>query len=105
MWFLGLDGVIYLYYLLLILRRPGEESDGEPYMDTSSEGSSESEADQLRERMAALGTTSSMGQEGFLSDDSDACNPAILPVFEYLERDPPYGREPLADKASLVSSS
>ncbi|XP_008797408.2 uncharacterized protein LOC103712618 [Phoenix dactylifera] len=86
------------------LRRPGEESDGEPYMDTSSEGSSESEADQLRERMASLGTTSSMGQEGFLSNDSEACNPAILPVFEYLERDPPYGREPLADKISVLAS-
>ncbi|XP_073100370.1 uncharacterized protein [Elaeis guineensis] len=88
----------------LRLRRPGEESDGEPYMDTSSEDSGESEADQLRERMASLGTTSSMGQEGFLSDDSEACNPAILPVFEYLERDPPYGREPLADKISILAS-
>ncbi|XP_073106673.1 uncharacterized protein [Elaeis guineensis] len=89
----------------LRLRRPGEESDGEPYLDTSSEGSSESEADRLRERMASLGTTSHVGQEGSLSDDSEACNPAILPVFEYLERDPPYGREPLADKISILAST
>ncbi|XP_038974100.1 uncharacterized protein LOC103718163 isoform X3 [Phoenix dactylifera] len=88
----------------LRLRRPGEESDGEPYLDTSSEDSSESEADRLRERMASLGTTSHLGQEGFLSDDGEACNPAILPVFEYLERDPPYGREPLADKISILAS-
>ncbi|XP_008805077.2 uncharacterized protein LOC103718163 isoform X2 [Phoenix dactylifera] len=69
-----------------------------------SEDSSESEADRLRERMASLGTTSHLGQEGFLSDDGEACNPAILPVFEYLERDPPYGREPLADKISILAS-
>lgn len=97
--------VIYLYYLFLALRRPGEESDGEPYLDTSSEGSSESEADRLRERLASLGTTSHVGQEGCLSDDGEACNPAVLLVFEYLERDPPYGREPLTDKASLVFTS
>ncbi|XP_020101025.1 proline-rich receptor-like protein kinase PERK9 [Ananas comosus] len=83
-------------------RRLGEESDGELYMDTSSESSSESEADRLRERGATMGTT--IGQGGFLSDDGEACTAPLLPIFEYLERDPPYGREPLADKISILAS-
>lgn len=37
-------------------------------------------------------------QEGFSSDDSENGNPQDL-LFEYLEQDPPYSREPLADKA------
>lgn len=91
---------IFKLTLLLILRRLGEESDGELYMDTSSESSSECEADRLRERGATMGTT--IGQGGFLSDDGEACTAPLLPIFEYLERDPPYGREPLADKASYL---
>jgi len=36
-------------------------------------------------------------QEGFSSDDSETGNPQDL-LFEYFEQDPPYSREPLADK-------
>lgn len=39
-------------------------------------------------------------QEGFSSDDSEMGNPQDLLIFEYFEQDPPYSREPLADKAS-----
>ncbi|KAJ0978586.1 hypothetical protein J5N97_014060 [Dioscorea zingiberensis] len=81
---------------ILRSRRPDEESDGDICQDTSSEGS-EDEADQnLRQRSGCL-----VGQEGFLSDDAEVCNQVEQPIFEYFERDSPYGRVPLADKASL----
>lgn len=75
---------------LLILRRPGNGSDGEPYLDTSSEGSSGSEGERLARDRPSVGTSTSSGRE--------ASGSSILPIFEYLESDPPYGREPLADK-------
>lgn len=38
-------------------------------------------------------------QEGFSSsDESDSANSHGSLIFEYLEKDPPYSREPLADK-------
>ncbi|XP_054810350.1 uncharacterized protein LOC129311889 [Prosopis cineraria] len=37
-------------------------------------------------------------QDGFSSDDGESVNPQGCLIFEYLERDPPYSREPLADK-------
>lgn len=39
-------------------------------------------------------------QEGFSSDESETGNPQDL-LFEYFDQEPPYGREPLADKASV----
>ena len=93
---------IPLYWLCFYWRPPGEESDGDICQDTSSDGSSESETERLiigiRE---SLNNTSHVGQEGFSSDDSETSNQIQLPIFEYLERDPPYGRQPLADKVSL----
>lgn len=41
-------------------------------------------------------------QEGFLSDEGESGNLQGDLLFEYLEHDPPYGREPLTDKASSV---
>lgn len=38
-------------------------------------------------------------QEEFSSDDSETGSPQDL-LFEYFDQDPPYSREPLADKAS-----
>jgi hypothetical protein len=35
------------------------------------------------------------------SDDGEAYVSASFPIFEHLERDPPYGREPLTDKVSF----
>ena len=43
-------------------------------------------------------------QEDFSSDDSESGNSRGCLLFEYLEHDPPNGREPLADKASLPLS-
>lgn len=40
-------------------------------------------------------------QEGFSSDDSDSVSTHGCLLFEYLERNQPWGREPLTDKVSL----
>ncbi|KAF0905474.1 hypothetical protein E2562_004440 [Oryza meyeriana var. granulata] len=75
------------------VRHPWEESDEES-MDTSSESSSGTDADQLR------------GLEigGFQREDGESHLPSTRPLFEYLEKDPPYGREPLTDKVSILAS-
>ncbi|XP_058082840.1 uncharacterized protein LOC131230846 [Magnolia sinica] len=65
-------------------RRPGEESDGESCRDTSSDGS-----DLEVDRSKHHGEISSAARGH--------------PVFEYLERDPPYSREPLSDKISFLA--
>ncbi|KAJ0978541.1 hypothetical protein J5N97_014015 [Dioscorea zingiberensis] len=83
---------------ILRSRQPDEESDGDICQDTSSEGT-EDEADQnLRQRSGCL-----VGQEGFLSDDAEVCNQVEQAIFEYFERDSPYGRVPLADKISSLA--
>ncbi|XP_031499738.1 uncharacterized protein LOC116264006 [Nymphaea colorata] len=99
-------------------RRPGEDSDGDYYRDSSSDGSSDCEYERgmkytrehlkrhhpgmeasLRIDRLSLMQNNASFQEGFSSDDSDVANsqsPCLL--FEFLEQDPPYSREPLADK-------
>ena len=66
-------------------------------MDTSSEGSSETDVDRLR---GSLEATCRL-EGGFQRDDAEMHSPSTRPIFEYLETDPPFGREPLTDKASL----
>lgn len=79
-------------------------SDRDRFPDTSSDSSCGSEVDQVQERITSLGTINHNVQGDFVGDSGDACTPATRPVFEYLERDPPYGREPLADKISVLAS-
>ncbi|KAJ6803371.1 uncharacterized protein M6B38_313995 [Iris pallida] len=97
----------------------GEDSDGDCYRDSSSDGSSDSELDRGLKYardwdLSHLANTSAIGmdrlslrenhaalQEGFSSDDSDSGSSQGHLLFQYLERDPPYSREPLADKANL----
>lgn len=76
-------------------RRPGEDSDS----DLSSDGISDYEA--AERGFKYLRDHQITGQEGFSSsDESDSANPRGSLIFEYLEKDPPYSREPLADKIS-----
>ncbi|KAK2968992.1 hypothetical protein RJ640_021909, partial [Escallonia rubra] len=100
-------------------RRPGEDSDGEYFRDSSSDGSSDSEHERARVnlsreqrsyhhqpseiplRMDQLSLRDQ--QEGFSSDEGESRNSQGCLLFEYLERDPPYSREPLADKISDLS--
>ncbi|XP_073139769.1 uncharacterized protein [Henckelia pumila] len=99
-------------------RRPGEESDGEYFRDSSSDGSSDGEQDrgclscpkephnyhfQIHDdpcnvEMLSLGAQNMAFQEGFSSDEGESGSSQGCLLFEYLERDPPYCREPLANK-------
>ncbi|RWW64536.1 hypothetical protein BHE74_00028244 [Ensete ventricosum] len=82
-----------------LFRCSAEGSDGNNYLDTSSEGSSGSEDNHIRETTSSLGATGHIGRGGYVNDKNDVCPKPTLPVFEYFEKDPPYGREPLADKS------
>lgn len=102
----------------LIIRRPGEESD-ESSRETSSDGSSDCE---IERRVSSLGMWSqqelavstlremkglslrSKPSNGSSSNEGESSSfPGVL-VFEYLEHDAPYSREPLADKISILAS-
>jgi hypothetical protein len=69
-------------------------------MDTSSESSIENDFDRLR--VSSMEAKHRLENGGLQSDDGEAyASSSGFPIFEYLERDPPYGREPLTDKASF----
>jgi len=101
-----------------LVRYIGEDSDVDYYRDSSSDGSSDSEfgrrnKDSITQKsnQYRTGDTSLQmsrlsvldkhfaAQEGFSSDESETGNPQDL-LFEYFDQDPPYSREPLADKVS-----
>ncbi|XP_030455491.1 uncharacterized protein LOC115676669 [Syzygium oleosum] len=98
-------------------RSAGEDSDVDCYRDSSSsDGSSDYElgkgmlsrnlqhydhpANVVSSRIGRLSMSDeqSSGMEGFSSDDGDTGISRGCLLFEYMERDPPYSREPLADK-------
>ncbi|KAL3830871.1 hypothetical protein ACJIZ3_019673 [Penstemon smallii] len=100
------------------LRRPGEESDGEYFRDSSSDGSSDSDQDRdglnySKEHLNYHETSDSslrveqriVFQEGFSSDEGEPGSSQGCLLFEYLARDQPYSREPLADKISDLARS
>ncbi|OIW16024.1 hypothetical protein TanjilG_04559 [Lupinus angustifolius] len=96
-------------------RYTSEDSDGDYFKDSSSDGSSDYEfrirnghftpqrsqyrTGNVSSQMSRLSMhdKNNKVQEGFSSDDSEAGNPQYL-LFEYFDQDPPYSREPLADK-------
>lgn len=88
-------------------RRPGEESDSD-FRDSSSDGSSDCEPERgmsysreqisLRMDRMSLRDQHAGLQEDFSGDEGESLNAQGRLIFEYLERDPPYSREPLADK-------
>lgn len=92
-------------------RRRGAESDAESSKETSSDGSSNCGAenktktalqDEWIQDISALGSQRALQMNGpsaeSSSDESDSCYRHGQLVFEYLERDPPFCREPLTDK-------
>lgn len=84
-------------------RRAGEENEVESFHDYSSDVSSECEAERaVRKRRDSSTTISHEDQHGLVGDENGVCKQTMLPVFEYLEHNPPYGREPLADKVSTL---
>ncbi|KAL2904798.1 DNA-directed RNA polymerase subunit beta' [Bienertia sinuspersici] len=105
-------------------RRTSEDSDADFYSrDSSSDGSSDSERDRglacsrgqrnhyshpsdislKMDRLLLRDQHGTVSQEGFSSDEGDSGTPQGCLLFEYLEHDAPYGREPLADKASSIA--
>uniref|UniRef100_A0A0D9ZFB7 Uncharacterized protein n=1 Tax=Oryza glumipatula TaxID=40148 RepID=A0A0D9ZFB7_9ORYZ len=82
-------------------RRLGDESDGE-YLDASSESSSETDVDRLR--VSSVEATHGMANGSLRTDDADGYASASSPIFQYMERDPPFCREPLTDKVSILAS-
>jgi hypothetical protein len=107
---------ILIYYFLFFHRQLGEDSDSD-FRDSSSDGSSDCEpvrgyweqrnlphlSDEVSHWMGRLSVRNqhALPQDGFSSDDGESVNSQGYLLFEYLERDPPYGREPLADKVCL----
>lgn len=102
-------------------RRPGEYSDLE-FRDSSSDGSSDYEHDrnctgysreqrsynhptgevlQRVERLSLRDQNIAL-QEEFSSDEGESGKAQDFLLFEYLERDPPFGREPLANKVGTA---
>ncbi|KAM7279796.1 hypothetical protein ACFE04_006930 [Oxalis oulophora] len=91
-------------------RRIGEDSDGDSFRDSSSDGSSDYEFDKNRTYSKKLRGFHNLTDEltnetddmslsnDENSDDSETGNARGCLLFEYLEYDPPYSREPLANK-------
>lgn len=96
-------------------RRPGEESDVESSRETGSAGSSDCEAERRAksvvdgsnlinlnsERMNGLSLRDKSVMSSS-SDEAEMSSSSGAPLFEFLEREPPYNRKPLTDKASSL---
>ncbi|XP_025796149.1 uncharacterized protein LOC112876285 isoform X3 [Panicum hallii] len=67
----------------------------------NSESSIENDVDRLR--VSAVEATHRLENGGLQSDDGEPAASSSFPMFEYLEKDPPYGREPLTDKVSTLA--
>ncbi|XWS34995.1 hypothetical protein CRYUN_Cryun21dG0086400 [Craigia yunnanensis] len=87
-------------------RQPGEDSDSD-FRDSSSDGGSDCEPERanvfrdkrnqrLANEMSLRMDRLSVGDQRILQGES--VNSRGCLIFEYFERDPPYSREPLADK-------
>ncbi|CAI9767840.1 unnamed protein product [Fraxinus pennsylvanica] len=103
------------------LRRPGEESDAESSMETSSASSSDCEADRRsksivdgsRNLQNLMNSNSQRLNKLVLrdksvisssSDEAEIPNSSGLLLFEYLEQEQPHNRRPLTDKISVLAS-
>ncbi|PQQ16593.1 uncharacterized protein Pyn_26458 [Prunus yedoensis var. nudiflora] len=104
------------------IRRPGDESDAESSRETSSDGSSDYGTErglngapysalswQNVTDVNAHGWNRALPRNkpfnGSSSDESgEVCNPPGQLIFQYMEHDQPFGREPLADKISVLAS-
>ncbi|XP_050373203.1 uncharacterized protein LOC126790881 [Argentina anserina] len=103
------------------IRRHGDDSDAESSRETSSDGSSDCGAErrtngvvdktwswQSTADVNGLGCNRVLPRDkpltGSSSDESEICNPPGQLVFQYMEHDQPFGREPLADKIQVLAS-
>ncbi|XP_062212923.1 uncharacterized protein LOC133913717 isoform X2 [Phragmites australis] len=72
-----------------------------PASRTSSESSSENDVDRLR--ASSVEAPHRLENGGLRSDDGEAYASSSSPIFEYMEKDPPYSREPLTDKVLTLA--
>lgn len=91
-------------------KRPGGESDADSSREASSDSSSEyGTGTRGSKTPCALASNQSFSRlslknMGSNVDESERTNPPGLLLFEYLEQDTPYTREPLADKIAVLAS-
>ncbi|XP_022741553.1 uncharacterized protein LOC111293090 [Durio zibethinus] len=103
-------------------RRPSGESDAESSRETSSDGSnsdcgigrrannvvqeawSQMEIADANIKRLSRPSLRNRPLGGSSSDESDICSHPGQLIFEYLEHDQPFSREPLADKISVLAS-
>lgn len=93
-----------IYFFLPSDRTFGEESDADSFKDSSSDGSVEWEAGGKINGDRQSRKLLSMRERLLTIDEGKIRNPPGLLMFEYFEQNPPYSREPLADKISLLST-
>lgn len=98
--------IFWNFFFVFSCRYLNEGSDGDNAPETSSDVSNESDNDNDNER--SIGRTTQClaqnictDQEMLSSDDCDSSNQEPPPVFQYMEHDAPYGRQPLADMVCL----
>lgn len=98
-------------------RRPGEESDANSSRETSTDGDSECGTYRVANDTQGSWSQKNTSGQGYRKhagrnnpstessvDGDDISNPPGLLIFEYFERELPFHREPLADKASNLVS-
>lgn len=83
-------------------RRPGDGSDSD-FRDSSSDASTDSESERVTAGVDHI-SLRDQHQEDSSSDDGEPLSSQGRLIFEYLERDLPYIREPLADKVCVLVS-
>ncbi|KAK7274253.1 hypothetical protein RIF29_15336 [Crotalaria pallida] len=81
-------------------RQLGEDDSDNDFRDSSSAGSSDSEEASHCMGRLSLTDHNTVPRDGFSSDDGESGNSQGCLLFEYLEQDLPFSREPLADKIS-----
>ncbi|XP_076938357.1 uncharacterized protein LOC143606483 [Bidens hawaiensis] len=82
-------------------RQHTEDSDVDSFRDSSSDVSSDFDIpkSEITQRLDQLSLNyQNAFQEGFSSDEGESARPQSCLTFEYLERNQPWGREPLTDK-------
>ncbi|CAN6297153.1 unnamed protein product [Urochloa humidicola] len=95
----GSDSVIQ-YYVPYLSAIQLYADPSRPASRNSSESSSDNDVDRLR--VSSVEATHRL-ENGGLPSDGETDASSRFPIFEYLERDPPYGREPLTDKVSALA--
>ncbi|XP_021303774.1 uncharacterized protein LOC8080198 isoform X2 [Sorghum bicolor] len=97
----GIDSVIQ-YYVPYLSAIQLFVDPSRPASSNSSESSIENDVERLRVSSSLEGTHR-LENGGVRSDDGEGNASSSFPIFEYMERDPPYGREPLTDKVSTLA--